>query len=366
MHLQKCTDTARSCIFYFEVGMAIQDWKNKLPVNKRGSLLKKPGRPLRRLALLISAFAVVLALGLSWFWSQEPDLMTVANTSDSPVVGALTTITLVNVGETLLNKPGGYLSNDIFPPSLWLDNIPQWEYGVIIQIRDLSKALREAFSRSQSQSKEDKDLSLAEPRLNFDHANWIMPRTEAEYSKGLEYLRSYHTRLHDADQQDAQFFARADNLNYWLGTVQSRLGSLSQRLGASVGQKRINTDLAGDAQTETEATQSSPSPDEFEIKTSWFEIDDVFYEARGTTWALVHFLKAAEVDFEDVLLKKNAQISLRQIIRELEATQTPLFSPMILNGSGFGILPNHSLTLASYISRANAAIIDLRELLDRG
>ena len=342
--------------------MAIQDWKSRLPVNKRGSLLKKPDRPLLRLALLAFAFAVLIALGLSWFWSREPSLMTVANTSESPVVGALTTITLIKVGETLLNKPGGYLSNDVFPPSLWLDNIPQWEYGVIIQIRDLSKALREAFSRSQSQSQEDKDLSLSEPRLNFDHANWIMPRTEAEYSKGLEYLRSYHTRLQDADQQDAQFFARADNLNYWLGTVQSRLGSLSQRLGASVGQKRINTDLAGGAK----ATQSSASPDELEIKTSWFEIDDVFYEARGTTWALIHFLKAAEVDFEDVLLKKNAQISLRQIIRELEATQTPLFSPMILNGSGFGMLPNHSLTLASYISRANAAIIDLRELLDRG
>jgi len=39
---------------------------------------------------------------------------------------------------------------------------------------------------------------------------------------------------------------------------------------------------------------------------------------------------------------------------------------MVLNGSGFGLLANHSLVMASYISRANAAIIDLRDLLAQG
>lgn len=59
-------------------------------------------------------------------------------------------------------------------------------------------------------------------------------------------------------------------------------------------------------------------------------------------------------------------MSLRQIIRELEATQRPLTSPMVLNGDGFGLFANHSLVLASYISRAHAAIIDLRQLLSQG
>ena len=39
---------------------------------------------------------------------------------------------------------------------------------------------------------------------------------------------------------------------------------------------------------------------------------------------------------------------------------------MIRNGSGFGVLANHSLVMASYISRANAAIIDLRDLMSQG
>ena len=47
---------------------------------------------------------------------------------------------------------------------------------------------------------------------------------------------------------------------------------------------------------------------------------------------------AVEVEFADVLEKKNARVSLQQIIRELEATQQTVLSPMIVNGSGFGFV----------------------------
>ena len=58
----------------------------------------------------------------------------------------------------------------------------------------------------------------------------------------MDYLQ----RLSDTEQPQAQFFARADNLRQYLEIVEKRLGSLSQRLSASVGQVRVNTDLAGD------------------------------------------------------------------------------------------------------------------------
>lgn len=316
-----------------------------------------------RWAVRLLVILLVVLCALSWHWSREPKIDTLPNLAGQhSVAGSTLTSTLINVVDTLLEKPGGLLSNDIMPPGVFLDNIPNWEYGVIIQVRDLSKAMREAFSRSQSQSTEDKDLALAEPRFNFDIDSWMLPASEKEYRNGRKYLQGYLVRLLDDDEYNAQFYARADNLRYWLSTVETRLGSLSQRLSASVGQKRINIDLAGDSA----ATQSTPTPSEEMVKTSWAELDDVFYEARGTSWALVHFLKAAQVDFADVLAKKNARVSLEQIIRELEATQVPLRSPILLNGSGFGLLANHSLAMASYISRANAAIIDLRELLSQG
>jgi hypothetical protein len=320
------------------------------------------------LAVLVIYLLVATIVGV--MWSDEPERIDVQATAmqraqarSAPLVtGTITTSTLIQTAELLLDKRGGFLSNDIFPPGVWLDNIPNWEYGVLIQVRDLTRAMRESFSRSQSQSKEDPDLALAEPRFNFDHNSWIVPASESEYREGIEYLQRYLDRLEDSDETNAQFYARADNLRYWLGIVQNRLGSLSQRLTASVGQRRINTDLAGD----DAAVQSTIAPGEIDVKTPWSELDDVFYEARGTTWALLQFLRAVEMDFADVLQKKNALISIRQIIRELESCQEDIASPMILNGTGFGLFANHSLVMASYISRANAAIIDLRDLMARG
>ena len=64
--------------------------------------------------------------------------------------------------------------------------------------------------------------------------------------------------------------------------------------------------------------------------------------------------------------KKNATASLQQIIRELEATQRTIWSPIVLNGSDFGLFANYSLVMSSYVSRANSGVIELRELLSKG
>ena len=313
------------------------------------------------LSLVVIYLFIAGILGVYWSWEPDPIEVQVVST-ENQVTGVGTTGALVSIVQTLLEKPGGYLSNDRTPPGIWLDNMPNWEFGVLVQARDMGRAMRKDFSRSQSQSTEDADLATAEPMLNFNNDSWLFPATETEYRKALKALNSYYARLQDPQQQDVQFFARADNLNNWLGDVSTRLGSLSQRLSASVGQKRLNTDLAGEAS----AQQSTSSDQDMEIKTSWFELDDVFYEARGTAWALIQLLNGIEQDFGPALDKKNARVSLLQIVRELESTQGTIWSPMILNGSEFGFLANHSLVMASYISRANAAIIDLRELLSQG
>lgn len=317
---------------------------------------------LRKKAVTASLIIIMLLMVLlSWYWSREPEFMTL-DASSQPVVGTATTEMLIKSMETLLNKPGGYLSNDIAPPSVFLDNMPNWEFGVLQQIRDLAKALRNDYSRSQTQSLADPNLESAEPRFNFKNNSWLLPSTESEYKDGLKALRIYLEQLRDVSKQDAQFYARADNLHEWLSLVEKRLGSLSQRLSAARPQIRINTDLAGDRNAE----QSTQGSSELLAETSWFKIDDNFFEARGTAWALIHFLRAAEIDFRQVLLDKNALVSLRQIIRELEATQQPIRSFLILNGSGLGMFANHSLVMSSYITRANAAIADLSSLLDDG
>jgi hypothetical protein len=318
----------------------------------------------QRIALVVLGIVVLINLALAWYWSRTPDTFWVNEkpAGGQVVVGWSTADTMVRVAETLLDKPGGYLTNDVMPPSVFLDNIPNWELGVLQQVRDLARVTRNDYSRSQSQSREDPDLAVAEPKIFFDNNSWILPRTEAEYRQAIEGFTSYRDRLALTGEGEAQFFARADNLREWLAQVEKRLGSLSRRLGDSVASDVINTDLAGDPS----ADSSSTLPDRVNVRTSWFEIDDIFFEARGTAWALVHFFRAAQFDFAGVLEDKNAEASVRQIIRELEASLQPLRAPIVLNGGGYGIFANHSLVMANYLARANAAVINLRELLDQG
>ncbi len=322
---------------------------------------------------LAGALLTVYLLGvfsLMWWWSDEPAQFDVLRTTEQRVAahgrdlvtGSVVTGTLIECAQTLLDKPGGYLSNDKFPPGVWMDDIPNWEFGVLTATRDLASKMRNQFARSQSQSEEDPDLREADPLFSSPNDRWLLPSSENQYRKAIEHMDGYLRRLANSEQAGAQFYARADNLSDYLSVTVTRLGSLSQRLSASVGQLRLDTDLAGDPS----AAKSTPTPALQALKTPWLQIDDVFYEARGYTWALLQQLKAIEIDFAPILQRKNALVSLRQVIRELEEAQKPMGSPVILNGSPFGFFPNHSLVLANYVSRANAAIIDLRALLDRG
>ena len=317
---------------------------------------------------LAAIFLVVLFLW--WWWDAEPKPFDVearaearaASEGQALVTGYVTTATVVEIARTLLESRGGYLSNDIAPPGVWMDNVPNWEFGVLVQLRDFSRAMRHEFSRSQSQSTEDPNLAEAEGKFFYDNSSWVFPASESEYRDGIDQLERYLERIADEQAPEGQFYARADNLRAWLSAVDSRLGSLSQSLSASVGKPQLDLALAGDPS----ASQATNAPAETYLRTPWNQIDDYFYQARGQTWALLHLLRAIEIDFADVLDDKNARVSLAQIIRELEGSQQTLWSPIVLNGGGFGMLANHSLVMASYVSRTNAALNDLRTLLAEG
>lgn len=326
------------------------------------NILKRP-RWLKFSSYVVAALLVLYSV-LGIYWSRAPAVFWVNHSvNDSRVViGYATTDTLIRVAQTMLEKPGGFLNNDRFPPGVFLDNTPNWEVGALQQVRDLATIIREDFSRSQSQSREDDDVKGAEQAFYIDSDSWIFPTSESAYRNGIEGFTLYRDRLGNDADTGAQFYARSDNLRHWLEKVEKRLGSVTRRLGDSVATTRINENMAGDSAGES----SNPQPDNIEVQTSWLEVDDVFFEARGTAWALVHFFRAAELDFAAVLEDKNARVSVRQIIRELEASLQPLGSPMILNGSGYGFFANHSLVMANYLARANAAVINLRELLDQG
>jgi hypothetical protein len=316
----------------------------------------------------------VLATGI--YWSLQPDsfdvravtLERVGGDESRLVAGAITVSTAGKVARTLLEKPGGYLFNDISVPGIYLDNMPSWEYGVIKEVRDYLRAHRNDFSRSQTQSIENLDLRKADEFLNYNVDSWIIPSTESEFRAGIRALDRYFEALVSGSDRSARFFIRADNLAAYLLVVEKRLGSYAQRLSASVGDAELTAALVPESEDQppSEETLSAKRAGNIRVKTPWLKRDNVFYEARGYAWALLHTFSAVAIEFEPVLKDKNALVSVQQVIRDLDEAIKRMWSPIVLNGHGFGYVANHSLVLASYLSRANAAVIDLRILLQEG
>ncbi len=330
-----------------------------------------------RIALLVGTLSFTTAVTM-FIFSSEPDPITPEEAIEKYLsadryegenrasfkdrTGATITAMTVHLIDSLQDKKGGYLSNDVTPPGVLMDNIPAWELGVLKNLRDISKIFRNNFSTSGTQTKMDKDLATVETKLSYDSEKWMLPSSESAYSDASSALKSYLNRIVDDNEADAQFYARADNLRHFLNVTAVNLGSYSQRLSESVGIRVENTALAGDKN----ATQTTAAPKQLFNKTSWYKVDDNFYEARGYAWALLQEMQAIQVDFKAVLQDKNAMVYVQQLIRELEATQKPVWSPIILNGNGFGVMTNHSLVMASYLARTKNILIELSTLLERG
>lgn len=335
----------------------------------------RPGRPAaapvrshaqkKHMVVSVGAASFVLlvvfsAIGL--YWDQEPELFDVrktavayagVNSTDQLTIGYTYSATLLKIADTLLDKPGGYIYNDIFPPGILIDDIQNWEKGALLALRDAMTVLRNQFSRSQSQSKENRHLAVAEPHFYYRMESWALPDSESEYRRGAEALRKYMDGL-QAKAPDAQFFDNADNLRIYMETVLKRLGDFSLRLSASAEHYPQRT--RGDGQPRRVGPQAA----------SWFAIDDAFFEARGYSWALTHIVKAVLIDCSDTIEVRNIGEQLRQITLNLDEGLEPILVPIVLNGSGYGIFANYSLTLANYLSRASGAAVDVRNLLLRG
>lgn len=346
------------------------------PVTRRAAADNggRRGGPARALRWGLWALAVVLLLSLALmlYWGRQPPVFNVLERAQAEVAaagggetlpGVVTTAAIIGVGDTLLNKPGGFLHNDRLPPGAIMDNFPSWECGVVMALRDAVQALRDDFSRAQTQSVENLDVKRADMKLAMDPKAWVLPAAEDAYADGIAALRAY---LGDLAKGQARFYPRADNLADYLGLVEKRLGNFGVRLGAAAGATLEVDPLAGPIADESLPASGMPLDPAGGTVYDPARVDDVFFCARGYSWAFLHVLRGIERDFAAVVADKNAGTQMRRIGHDLEGAIKPMRSPVVLNGGGFGLLANHSMVAASYVARVNAAVIDLRLLLEQG
>jgi hypothetical protein len=274
--------------------------------------------------------------------------------------GYVTVSTLISLGDLLLDKSGGYLSNDRLSPALLLDNMPNWEYGVVIQLRTFANSLRIDLSRAGAQSTEWPQLVEADAKFNFDHNRWVLPSTEKQYREGLAFLEEHLDLLSGTGGSGSSeyFVLRPDNLDECLRRLERHLGSLTIRLRANANVYAYNPFLLDDEEQGSKAETEAP-----QTTTPRTKVDDVFFEARGHAFVMYHMLKALRTDYAEVLRETRSLGSMNRALSEFNAALQPLKSPIVLNGEDFGPTPNHSITLSAYLAKAHLAIIDMRNLL---
>ncbi|MFT5561817.1 MAG: hypothetical protein ACI9Z9_001694, partial [Litorivivens sp.] len=84
--------------------------------------------------LLVALLILIGVLG--FFWDNEPDLFDVPSVTSKltndlgvrNVPGSATVATTITLADILLHKSGGFLTNDIAPPGIMMDNVPSWEF----------------------------------------------------------------------------------------------------------------------------------------------------------------------------------------------------------------------------------------------
>ncbi|TQV80974.1 DUF2333 family protein [Denitrobaculum tricleocarpae] len=238
----------------------------------------------------------------------------------------------------------GWVANKPFPfPSSLLDNMPNFQIGLMYAMSRFSIEMTDELGRSRGSSQVDPDLDKASGLLKYDGTIWIwepstslLPTASADrqYIAGKNALVSYNRRL---AQGQAVFDRRADNLIAFLDRVGADLGSSSASLDL-----RANASSAG-----------------------WFDLaaDDVFYATKGRLYGYYMILRELGIDYQDTINEKRVGVVWQKMLDNLRtaAEMDPL---IISNGYNDGLLmPSHLAVQGFYLLRARTQLKEVANIL---
>lgn len=323
----------------------------------------------------------IIGTAISLYWARIPqtfDVTEMARTKaveyghrelDEPLPrGYRTVASIVFMAEQLMKKPGGYQSNGISPMTRVPDNMRNWEYGAVVQLRVMVQGLRFELSRAGQQSQEHVELREAETRFNFNHDKIVLPSTEKQYKEGIKFLKQYLDAMSAATTEGTYFSSRQDQVIRWLDRQKIMLGDYAARLQNNVGEVTFDTGvMTAELPPDIEmAAADTPKKSDHNDINTFRERDDVFYQVRGGVYVMYHTMLAMRKDCEQLLNDSQAMGIMNRIVNELESACKPMGSPMVLNGSEFGMIQNHSLVLGAHVAKAHLAVQELQKQISGG
>jgi len=300
------------------------------------------------MALIALFLFVVIVMATN---SRKPDAIALKNV-DRNIKGAYFTKT----NQALIKQMyENWLPNDLFWPTVLLDNMPNFQIGELEVVRYSVRVLRDNLSRMRTTDKLDPYAEAAFTSLSNDPYKWWFPSAESKWRLGYENLELFHQNLLAGK---SHFYPRADNLVQLLDQYVSLMGGVNTRL---VNAPR---DIKETLSLEEQEKEGARGPRMVDIDIPWRKIDDNFYYAQGVAYALHESFKAIRTDFMHVLIDKNSVNLVDKILEDLGRCS---FEPLIVtNGDPESIFANHSLNLAGVFNDARQKINSLTVALKQG
>ncbi len=298
---------------------------------------------------LVIALIGIWILVVMFINSRKPDFIEPAN-YDPKVKGTA----FVRVNQQLIKQMyENWLPNDIFWPTVFLDNMPNFQLGELEVVRYNVRVLRDNLSRMRTTDKLDPLVEGAFTALANDPFKWWFPSAESKWKKAYQDLEAYYQNLLTGQ---SSFYPRADNLIELLSQYASLMGGVNTRLINAPRDVFMVTALDEDK-------EPPPEKEKVKVDIPWYEIDDNFYYAQGVAYALYSSFKAIKIDFLEVLKDKNSLKLVEIILEDLSRCN---FEPLVVcNGDPGSLFANHSLNLSGIFNDArqkiNSLIVALRE-----
>lgn len=237
-----------------------------------------------------------------------------------------------------------WISNDpFFKPGAALDNMSNYQQGIISAIARFSFELVDQLGRTRGSSKADPDLQEVSGLLQYPGDKWFMDfstsllpvsTSEAQYRRAKVLLEKYNDRL---EKGEAIFERRADNLLATLDRIALDLGASS----AAIDQ-RIEDRFACVLDTNA---------------------DDLFYHVKGQAYAYSQILKGLRRDFTDVIATRDLKTTWDEMRKSMDSVVA--LDPSIVSNcdaDGF-FFQNHLASEGFYLLRARTQLKEITNIL---
>jgi len=313
------------------------------PARASASVLRRLARGWRWIATaVVVALPLYYGVGMAWIHRIDDDP---AFAADAPVPEgasrAVATAAALIRREVDENR---WTANDpFFLPAAALDNMPNFQQGVIAALSRFAIELTDQIGRTRGSSEVDADLEKAAGLLKYSGTVWIFDfttswaptaPTEQQYRAARRALERYNERLAEGN---AVFERRADNLLATLDRFAADIGSSSAALD-----RRIR-----------------------EHGGWWIDTkgDDLFYAVKGRLYAYYLLLRDLAVDYRNVIAERELGPAWDQMLTSFR-TAAMLDPWVVVNGPPDGLLlPNHLAVQGFYLLRARTQLREVTNIL---